>query len=404
MKQADFTSAGGTTADINGLTWDYGAFSFLGGADKGVQIGSKKHPQTDPWVITADFGEEIRITSYEVKCLNASSGSAEATVGFGSYSATTPFSSTSTVTISESDLDVASTSFSLTFQATARAIYFYSLSFTALIKETSTLSLSSDSIVGTAVVPGENGVPALNYEATTAEAYYSGVDLTLEGENLKLALREKISVMAKTTYNEAETMLTYTDENPDNPGFMIGFYDGDQILCKWDSSAWNREHVWCCARMKLNGVDARPDEDTKSHATDLHNLHPACPSSNGLHGDNYFSEEGGGGMYPNVADGTFTSGSHAYNGDFRGDLARTLFYMCVRYEGLSLTDDPSTNSETTNGILTDLLAWDKADPVDAWESQRNDRVYGYQGNRNPFVDLYTTGATTTSSFAERVFA
>ena len=79
----------------------------------------------------------------------------------------------------------------------------------------------------------------------------------------------------------------------------------------------------------------------------------------------------------------------------RGDIARALFYMATRYTGdtnnepvLALTDTvtliQSTNANM--GRLATLLAWHQADPVDAAERLRNDRVYSYQTNRNPFVD------------------
>ena len=38
------------------------------------------------------------------------------------------------------------------------------------------------------------------------------------------------------------------------------------------------------------------------------------------------------------------------------------------------------------GKLSTLLKWSKEDPVSKWEMQRNERIYEYQGNRNPFVD------------------
>jgi hypothetical protein len=79
----------------------------------------------------------------------------------------------------------------------------------------------------------------------------------------------------------------------------------------------------------------------------------------------------------------------------KGDIARALFYMATRYTGdvtnepaLLLTDATGQISSTTNfmGKLSTLLLWNAADPVDAAEELRNDLVYGYQTNRNPFVD------------------
>ena len=85
----------------------------------------------------------------------------------------------------------------------------------------------------------------------------------------------------------------------------------------------------------------------------------------------------------------------------RGDVARALLYMDVRYEGegaepdLVLTDDIN-RIEASNtgrnldvaymGILSTLLRWNEQDPVSPAERRRNDVVYSYQRNRNPFVD------------------
>ena len=78
----------------------------------------------------------------------------------------------------------------------------------------------------------------------------------------------------------------------------------------------------------------------------------------------------------------------------KGDAARALFYMAVRYDGIggnSWTFNwlnqirlPSISIDTQN--VTTLIAWHKQDPPDKWEVDRNNYVQSIQQNRNPFVD------------------
>ena len=77
----------------------------------------------------------------------------------------------------------------------------------------------------------------------------------------------------------------------------------------------------------------------------------------------------------------------------KGDVARMIFYMAVRYEGDDGWPDLEPNQSTANGSapyigkLSVLLAWSAADPPGAFEKRRNDRIYTtWQGNRNPFID------------------
>ncbi len=76
----------------------------------------------------------------------------------------------------------------------------------------------------------------------------------------------------------------------------------------------------------------------------------------------------------------------------KGDVARMLFYMAVRYEGGDGWNDLEMSSTVGSsssmiGDLEVLLAWNDQDPVDAFEMRRNDRIHAaWQGNRNPFVD------------------
>ena len=386
FEQANFTANGGFTS-INGLDFEYSAFKFLGGSTLGVQIGSKKNPQTTLWELTTSFNEEVIITSFYVELANASGGSGTYSYSFGDYTVEKPFSTPQQLTKhGEEDLEVEATDLKFTLLSNAAAIYLYSISFTCITSIDSSLEISGDKYDAKPVVPGENSIPATKYSQTTAEEYYKNIDLTASKETLLPALRQQISIMTKTSYSDAKTMLQYVDEHPEQKGYLYGAYDGDLIPAKWDSGAsWNREHVWACAHMKINGEDARPNESTKSHATDLHNLRVACQMANGKHSDLYYDEESNSAaFYPNITSSLV--GYHAYEGDFRGDTARILFYMYVRYEGLNLTSNINTINAVSMGNLSTLLIWNQLDPVDDFESQRNNRIYEYQGNRNPFID------------------
>ena len=90
----------------------------------------------------------------------------------------------------------------------------------------------------------------------------------------------------------------------------------------------------------------------------------------------------------------------------RGDVARAMFYMDVRYEGgqrpdgnfepdLRLTDTIGdiktlyvwdTGGAASMGLKSVLVDWHQQDPVDDLERRRNTVVYLFQGNRNSFID------------------
>ncbi len=76
----------------------------------------------------------------------------------------------------------------------------------------------------------------------------------------------------------------------------------------------------------------------------------------------------------------------------KGDIARMIFYMAVRYEGggeidLETSENVNNGSNPLHGKLSTLKAWNKLDPVDAFEKKRNDIIFEkWQKNRNPFID------------------
>ena len=78
---------------------------------------------------------------------------------------------------------------------------------------------------------------------------------------------------------------------------------------------------------------------------------------------------------------------------FKGDFARTYFYMATRYEDVidgknwsSVILDGSADKVYVNCFLNMLLRWHLNDPVSLKETNRNNAVFSIQGNRNPSID------------------
>ena len=77
--------------------------------------------------------------------------------------------------------------------------------------------------------------------------------------------------------------------------------------------------------------------------------------------------------------------------EYKGDFARTYFYMVTRYEDKVSTWNSDMFNKTaypsfTDWSITILLKWHRQDPVSEKEIARNNAVYQYQHNRNPFID------------------
>jgi len=77
----------------------------------------------------------------------------------------------------------------------------------------------------------------------------------------------------------------------------------------------------------------------------------------------------------------------------KGDVARMILYMSVRYEGgegypdLEPNDKVDNGSQPYMGRLSVLKKWNDEDPPDAFEKKRNQVIYDdFQHNRNPFID------------------
>jgi endonuclease I/chitodextrinase len=77
--------------------------------------------------------------------------------------------------------------------------------------------------------------------------------------------------------------------------------------------------------------------------------------------------------------------------EFKGDIARMYFYFATRYESTVAgytyaMFNGSTNQVFTTDFLNILLTWHNQDPVSAREIERNNAIYTFQNNRNPYID------------------
>jgi len=218
--------------------------------------------------------------------------------------------------------------------------------------------------------------------------YYDGCDGLMDNQ-LKTALHNIIDDHVEYSYNALrDYILPDTDQDINNSNNVILLYTGwSRPIDEFggDVDEWNREHVWA----KSHGDFG----NTPPCGTDAHHIRPTDVSVNGRRSNLDF--DNGGNLY---IDGDGDTGCYYDNNSWeprdevKGDVARMIFYMTVRYEGdsgeldLEMVDEVNTGTAPELGKMSTLLEWHFQDPPDAWEMRRNDRVYEYQENRNPFID------------------
>jgi endonuclease I len=180
--------------------------------------------------------------------------------------------------------------------------------------------------------------------------------------------------------------LKVTDQDPANAANVILLYSGtsrSKSLNGGGAGNWNREHVWAKSHGDF-GTSAGP-------GTDLHHLRPEDVQVNSARDNKDFDN---GGSAVAAAPGNRTDAdSWEPRAAVRGDVARMIFYMAVRYEGgdshpdLEVDDATGSGTAPRLGRLSALRQWHQQDPPDAFEKRRNDLIHSsYQRNRNPFID------------------
>lgn len=275
---------------------------------------------------------------------------------------------------------------------------------------------------------GQDKVISFKVAVGDVSTYYNRVN-TSSAEQLRCSLNSVIRGHTVYPYTADTTdtwdILEVADENPNYRDYVLDVYrnrsyskvstrDGTGMT-GW---TYNRGHTW------PNSLGFNSDTGNLGlpHGpyTDTHMLYLSDTGYNADRGNRPYSyctqgagcsertteiqngSGGGSGVYPGNSN-WFNSNAFETWSKRQGDVARAVMYMAIRYEGgthtvtgqnepdLELTDNAALIVSTSTspaymGLLTDLLLWHQADPPDAAELIRNEVIFNFQGNRNPFID------------------
>lgn len=248
------------------------------------------------------------------------------------------------------------------------------------------------------------GLPVAPAAAQSIVDYYTPAD-GAKGESLKTALSAIIADHTVRSYADLWTDFQTTDRRAD--GCVWDMYSNitnytfvtDQAgSFSKEGQKYNREHSF--PKSWWGGSSNVPSY------TDLFHLYPTDGYVNGLRSNYPFGEVKT--VQKQSAGGFSKLGSCSLAGypgsdpvfepadEYKGDFARTYFYMATAYES-----DFAGWAATEGGIMLDgtaypgfrpwamdmLLRWAAADPVSEKETARNEAVFGIQHNRNPFIDF-----------------
>ncbi len=287
---------------------------------------------------------------------------------------------------------------------------------------------------------GTNLLKNLKPILSNNQKYYSYDSNTKIWQLYEIADRDWVkspaSSITKGTYDPNTNTITgyqystnSTYQSGNNP-YVHALYnnrDLDNQAKAWgnhEQDGWgiNQEHIWA----KSHGFDTKGSDGTGGARGDPMHLWAGNGWANHEHSNNFFAfvdktkDYSDAGTKYQTAYGNLTGYSKNAGGNEKvfepqdsdkGDIARAIFYMVARYnnyagatEGIDgnnpnlvmlndLSQNNTTGTSTASksfgmGLLSDLLAWNKLDPVDEYEVHRNNLLYkNYTNNRNPFIDF-----------------
>ena len=238
---------------------------------------------------------------------------------------------------------------------------------------------------------------------TIPSGYYDSLE-GLSGPALKQAVQDIIanpSVVRLHSYADIWDIIRTADQNPANSNQVWCMYF-ESPMAKIDQQVgssivgkWNREHIFCQSRGGFevssndtaDGINFWSSTSAASvvdGVSDAHHIRVENGQENSSRNNKNFGT---------VTSATVYAGPSNSQGSWRGDVARSLFYMAVRFNGLNVVNGdpseylPSTTTSSGNiGDLATLLNWNTTDPRDDFEMNRNNYIYTWQMNRNPFID------------------
>ena len=237
----------------------------------------------------------------------------------------------------------------------------------------------------------------LQATAAIPSGYYNGA-MGKSDQQLMSSLHQKIRGHYQVYYSKLWEKFKSTDCNGNT---IIDRYSTTQFAYGDDQcgvysgigECYNREHS-----VPHSWWGGGQESDTMY--TDLYHMYPVDGWVNNERGNFPFGDCANG-----VAKGTGKLGRCTHSGysgtvfevadEYKGDFARTYFYMAVRYmdrvgswtNGLgSVVFTNTTYQHLTPWAISQLLEWHRNDPVSALEINRNEAVYNIQHNRNPFID------------------
>jgi hypothetical protein len=231
-----------------------------------------------------------------------------------------------------------------------------------------------------------------NVQSTAPTGYYDSIE-GLSGNDLKLALQNIIAnptVVRAHNYGDIVDILKIADQNPLNSNQVWLMYV-EQPRAKLDyqtgstgTGKWNREHIYPQSRGGFaDGTEDVPDginiwlpsnaDDILAGHADAHHIRAEDGPQNSTRSNRDY--------------GLDYNGPGGNLGSWKGDVARALFYMAVRYNALSVVNgNPPDTTVGQMGDLASLLQWNTQDRADDFEMNRNNYIYTWQVNRNPFID------------------